>query len=165
VTSKPAKPGANDPVAVVLVPRFSGLGVHSLLSVHRLFPNFFKGVVFVSAGVVDTANFKGAEAVEELQKSGEKDLDRYVTLARSLGFPADSAYGMGTEAVEALEKICAEVGRKYPRSVFFVGKLVFERDRWFNKILHNETAYSIQRRLHFAGLQTVILPIRVLEAA
>ena len=162
---EPGKPDPNDPVAVVLVPRYSGLGVHSLLSVHRLFPNFFKGVIFVSAGVIDSANFKGAEEVEELRKSGQKDLERYVTLARSLGIPADAAYGMGTEAVEALENLCTEIGSTYSRAVFFIGKLVFQRERWFNRFLHNETAYSIQRRLHFAGLQTVILPIRVLEPA
>ncbi len=162
---KPGPVEPREPVAVVLVPRFSGLGVHSMLSVQRLFPNFFKGgTVFVSVGVIDSANFKGTGGVEDLRVSGEKDLARYVTLARGLGLPADSAYGMGTEAVEALEQVCAEVGRKYPRAVFFVGKLVFQRERWFNRLLHNETAYSIQRRLHFAGLQTVILPIRVLEA-
>jgi len=160
----PGKPDPKQPVAVVLVPRYGGLGVHSLLSVHRLFPGFFKGLVFVSVGVIDSANFKGAEEVDLLRAEGEKDLERYVTLTRSLGVAADASYGMGTEAVEALETLCSEVGRKYPRAVFFVGKLVFQRERWFNKILHNETAYSIQRRLHFAGLQTVILPIRVLES-
>jgi hypothetical protein len=160
----PGLPDPKQPVAVVLVPRYSGLGVHSLLSVQRLFPGFFKGLVFVSVGVIDSANFKGTEAVAALHESGEKDLQRYVTLARSLGLAADGAYGMGTEAVEVLESICTEVGRKYPRAVFFVGKLVFQRERWYNRFLHNETAYSVQRRLHFAGLQAVILPIRVLEA-
>jgi len=162
-TVKAGAPDPVAPVAVVLVPKYGGLGVHSLLSVHRLFPDFFKGVVFVSAGVIDTANFKGAEEVGDLRASGEADLNRFVTLARGLGLPADSAYGMGTEAVEVLEQVCSEVGRKYPRAVFFVGKLVFQKEQWFNKLLHNETAYAIQRRLHFAGLQAVILPIRVLE--
>jgi len=160
----PGLPDKNAPVAVVLVPRYSGLGVHSLLSVQRLFPGFFKGVVFVSVGVIDTANFKGADAVAALHEAGEKDLHRYVTLARGLGLAADSSYGMGTEAVAVLEEICTEVGKKYPRAVFFVGKLVFQREHWYNRLLHNETAYSVQRRLHFAGLQAVILPIRVLEA-
>jgi len=159
----PGLPDPKQPVAVVLVPRYSGLGVHSLLSVQRLFPGFFKGLVFVSVGVIDSASFKGTEAVAALHESGEKDLQRYVTLARSLGLAADAAYGMGTEAVEVLESICTGVGRKYPRAVFFVGKLVFQKERWYNRFLHNETAYSVQRRLHFAGLQAVILPIRVLE--
>jgi amino acid transporter len=161
----PGLPDPREPVAVVLVPRYGGLGVHSLLTVQRTFPGFFKGYVFVSVGVIDSANFKGVEGVEDLRESIRADLDRYVSLARSLGLPSDSAMKMGTEAVEVLEAICAEVGRKYPRAVFFVGKLVFQRERWFNRLLHNETAYAIQRRLQFAGLQTVILPIRVLESS
>ena len=50
-----------------------------------------------------------------------------------------------------------------PRTIFFGGKLVFERERWWDRFLHNETAYQIQRRLQFAGLAMVILPVRVLE--
>ena len=40
---------------------------------------------------------------------------------------------------------------------------MFENDRFYYKLLHNETAFAIQRRLQFAGLQAVVLPIRVLE--
>jgi hypothetical protein len=32
----------------------------------------------------------------------------------------------------------------------------------YYRLLHNETAFAIQRRLQFAGLQAVVLPIRVL---
>ena len=28
------------------------------------------------------------------------------------------------------------------------------------RLLHNDTAFAIQRRLQFSGLQTVVLPIR-----
>jgi hypothetical protein len=30
-------------------------------------------------------------------------------------------------------------------------------------VLHNETAYQIQRRLQFAGLNAMVLPVRLLE--
>jgi hypothetical protein len=33
----------------------------------------------------------------------------------------------------------------------------------YYRLLHNETAFAIQRRLQFAGLQAIVLPIRVLE--
>jgi hypothetical protein len=36
------------------------------------------------------------------------------------------------------------------------------RERWFDRFLHNETAFAIQR-LQFAGLPMVVLPVRVLE--
>jgi len=33
--------------------------------------------------------------------------------------------------------------------------------RWYDRMLHNDTAYFIQRRLRFAGVPVVILPIRL----
>ena len=41
--------------------------------------------------------------------------------------------------------------------------LIFERERFYQRILHNETAYQLQRRLQFAGLNTMVLSVRVLE--
>ena len=38
---------------------------------------------------------------------------------------------------------------------------MFERENLFTRVLHHETAYSIQRRLQFQGLQVIVLPIRV----
>ena len=46
--------------------------------------------------------------------------------------------------------------------MFFAGKLVFQRERWFQRLLHNETAYQLQRRLQFAGLNAMVLPVRIL---
>jgi len=43
----------------------------------------------------------------------------------------------------------------------FTGKLVFRNENPFQRILHNESAYAIQRRLQWAGVPSVILPIRV----
>ena len=45
----------------------------------------------------------------------------------------------------------------------FAGQLVFQRENLFTRTLHHETAFSIQRRLQFAGVQVIILPIRVWE--
>ena len=60
-------------------------------------------------------------------------------------------------------EVCEEVRKEFPRSIFYLGQLVFENDRIYYRILHNETAFAIQRRLQFAGLQAVVLPIRVIE--
>ena len=45
------------------------------------------------------------------------------------------------------------------------GKLVFQQERWFQRLLHNETAYQLQRRLQFLGLNAMVLPVRVLAGA
>ncbi len=51
--------------------------------------------------------------------------------------------------------------KEFRRSIVFAGQLVFQRETIFTRTLHHETAFSIQRRLQFAGIQVIILPIRV----
>ncbi len=153
------------PTAVLLVGGYSGLGIHALLSVQRLFPGHFKNFLFVSVGVIDSATMKGVEEVEHVRHQTEDALKRYVDLARRLGLPADYRFAVGTEAVAEAERLCVEVAREFPRTIFFAGKLVFEHEKWFQRLLHNETAYQLQRRLQFAGLNTMVLPVRVLAQA
>jgi amino acid transporter len=161
--AKPLEMQRKKPTAVMLVGGFSGLGIHSLLTVMKLFPRYFANVVFMSVGVVDSATFQGVEEVDRVREETEGALQRYVDLARGMGLPADSKWSIGTEAVSECERLATEVAKEYERSIFFAGKLIFERERWWDRLLHNETAYQIQRRLQFAGLAMVILPVRVLE--
>ncbi len=62
-----------------------------------------------------------------------------------------------TTATELIEDIV----REFPRSTVFTGRLVFRNETPFQRILHNESAHAIQRRLQWAGVTSVILPIRV----
>jgi amino acid transporter len=152
---------AKRPVAALLVSGYGGLGVHSLLSIQRAFPGTFKSVIFLSVGSVDSGAFKGKGQLEALTMTTEANLKRYVDLARRLGIHAEYRYRIATDVVEEVEHLCREIGTQYPRAVFFLGKLIFARERLSHKFLHNDTAYSIQRRLQFSGLQTVVLPIRM----
>jgi amino acid transporter len=151
------------PTAVLLVGSYSGLGVHQLLTIQRLFPGYYRNFVFLSVGVIDSATMKGVEEVEHVRAETEQSLERYVDLAARLGLNAASRMSVGTEAVAEAEKLCMEVARELPRAIFFAGKLVFERERWYQRLLHNETAYQLQRRLQFAGLNAMVLPVRVME--
>jgi len=105
---------------------------------------------------------KGVEEVDRVREHTEDSVARYVDLARRLGLAADSRTSVGTEAVAEAEKVCLQVAKEFPRTIFFAGKLVFERERWFQRLLHNETAYQLQRRLQFAGLNAMVMPVRVL---
>jgi hypothetical protein len=67
---------------------------------------------------------------------------------------------LGTDAIDELERLAHEVARRFPRSVFFAGKLVFQQELFWHKVLHNQAAFTLQRRLQFAGLQMVVLPVR-----
>jgi amino acid transporter len=172
LTALPGHAGGPDPVldrrgatAVMLVGSYSGLGVHAILTVQRVFPGFFRNFVFVSVGVIDSATMKGIEEVDRVRLRTESALQQYVALAHRLHLAADSRMDMGTEAVATAERLCAEVAREYPRAVFFAGKLVFQKEHFFQRLLHNESAYELQRRLQFAGLNAMVLPVRVLEPA
>lgn len=151
----------HNPVAVLLVSGYGGLGIHSLLSIHRMYPSFYKDMMFVSVGSVDSGHFKGKEEIEALMANTEENLGRYVSTARVLGFRAESAQSLGTDIIDEAETLCREVVAKYPRATFYVGKLIFRHEKPFHRFLHNDTAYAIQRRLQFSGLATVILPIRM----
>jgi amino acid transporter len=151
------------PTAVMLVGSYAGLGIHALLTVQRLFPGYFRNFLFISVGVVDAATMRGVDAVEEVRRRTEDSLNRYVQLARRLGLAADCRMSTGTETVAEAERLCVRIAPEFPRSVFFAGKLVFQHEGWFQRLLHNETANALQRRLQFDGLNMMILPVRVLE--
>ncbi len=149
------------PTAVMLVGRYGGLGIHGLLSIEQLFPKHFKNYIFLSVGVIDAVFMKGEEEVERIRERTEEHLQRYVRLARRLGLAADYRMSVGIEVLSEAEKLCAEVAKEFPKAMFFTNKLIFEEERWFQRLLHNETGYQLQRRLQFAGLHSMVLPIRV----
>jgi hypothetical protein len=151
--------------AVLLVGSYGGLGIHQLLTVKRVFGDHFKNFIFVSVGVVDAVAMKGVEEVDRIRLRTETALQEYVECAHRLGLAADSRMEIGTEAVAVAEQLCLEVARDFPRAVFFAGKLVFEKEKFFQRLLHNETAYQLQRRLQFGGLNAMVLPVRVMEPA
>lgn len=149
------------PTAVLLVGGYTGIGVHSLLTIQRTFPNLFTNFIFVSIGVVDTATFTDVEEVHRVEERTREALEQYVNLARGLGMNADLRLRLDTEPVEAGAKLCFEVAREFRQVVFFAGKLIFEEETLMHRLLHNETALAIQKRLHFGGQKMVVLPITV----
>ncbi|HEY6844562.1 MAG TPA: amino acid transporter, partial [Thermoanaerobaculia bacterium] len=153
----------NAPTAVIMVKSFSGFGIHEVLSIHRLFPRVFKNFIFVSAAVVDSGSFKGAQEIESLEGETRANLQKYVQWAQSQGMAADYRIAIGTEAVDSITEVCKKIAEEYPRAIFFMGKLIFREERWYYRLLHNETPNAIQRRLQFDGLQAIVLHIRVLQ--
>ena len=149
------------PTAVLMTGGYGGLGVHSVLTLLRMFPGHFTNMVFVSVGVIDSGNFKGSDEVGRLKTQTRDSLGKYVGLARRLGLSAEYRMAVGTDIVEEASNLCLGVAKEFSNVMFFSGKLIFEERKWYHRILHNETAYAIQHRLQFAGYPMVILPVRV----
>jgi amino acid transporter len=156
---KPLVP--QDMTAIQLVSGYNGFGMHTFLSIARNFPNVYKNIIFASVAVVDSGSFKGPGEIQNLKEATEEALKKYVEMARRAGFAADYRMVVGTEVVANATELCMSIAREYPRCVVFTGQLTFSLENFFHRILHNETAFAIQRRLHWNGITTVILPIRV----
>lgn len=168
VTEKPAEemPAAvpfnpKAKTAVLLVNGFNGLGLHTLLSVIRLFEGTFKNFVFVQVGTIDVGNFKGSSEMDHLTEHITAEGKRYVRYMQHHGYYAESLVAIGVDVVEEVERLVPEIMGKYPRAVLFGGQLVFQRDSMVTRLLHNYTIFSVQKRLYHQGIPIVILPIRV----
>jgi amino acid transporter len=153
------------PTAALIVRDFDGISVHTLLNIQRLFPNYFKNIVFISVGVIDTGQFKGHTEVEGLKKKTEEALKSFVEYANCLGWYAEYRYALGVDLITELEALCDSVAKEFARVVFFSGQLVFQKENVFTRVLHNHTPYTLQQRLQFAGRDMMILPIRVFAQA
>src|SRR5678816_3836297 len=137
------------PTAIVLVESYAGLGIHTLLSIQRMFPRHFKNFVFCSVGLVDSGQFKGAADLHSLEMKVREDLEKYVHLAQRMGFYAEYRYTVGTDLIAELEGMCLDLIKEFRRSVVFAGQLVFQKENLFTRSLHHETAFAVQRRLQF----------------
>jgi amino acid transporter len=157
------KPEPQGPTAVLLVNDYSGLGIHAIFSIRKLFKHQeFKNLVFLSVGRIDSAKFKGVEEIENLRLSIEGGLKRYVDLARRMGYSSEYRMALGTDVPTEIAKLCEHVADDYVEPVFFSAKLIFARENWTNRLLHNQTSLELQRRLLFQGQNMIVLPIRVL---
>ena len=151
----------NAKTAVLVVNGFNGLGLHTLLNVVRLFGGQFRNYVFVQIGVIDSGNFKGEAEVDALELKIKTENQKYVEYMRNEGFYAESVTATGIDVISEVEKISLDIMKRFPGVVFFGGQVVFEKETFFTKWLHNYTVFALQRRLYNHGIPFVVMPIRV----
>jgi hypothetical protein len=155
------EPDPEAQTAVFIVGTSRGGGLHALLWVQRMFPGHFKNFLFVNARTVDAHVYGGEGALEKMREDAAETLEFFVDFCHSHGMAAASYIGFGTDAVEEITRMCERISNEFPNSIYFTSKLVFENDNWFTRLLHNQAALAVQRRLHLEGLQMVILPMKV----
>lgn len=157
---KPAyKPGGD--TAVLFVNGFTGMGLHSLFAIIRMFRGRFKNFVFIQIGIIDSGVFKGESALLELKEHTQHELDRYIKFMAKHGYYAESEFSLGVEIVDASFEAAENVIKKHPGAVFFAGQLVFPEDTLITRFLHNYSAFALQRRFYRQGIPFIILPMRV----
>ncbi|HEU0186739.1 MAG TPA: APC family permease [Gallionellaceae bacterium] len=157
----PRKLDPSLPTAIFLVDEHRGVGIHTILWVLRLFPGHFKNFIFLSAGEVDTQSYDSDATIRSMQYKTENALCYYAGFCRSHDLQATWRMAHGTDPVAVLEELVQEVMGEYPNSVCFAANLIFANDSWWVRWLHNQTALTMQRRLHLRGQQMVILPMKI----
>ncbi len=156
-----ARPDPAQMTAIQLVNGYNGFGVHTMLTIIKNFHGLYKSFIFVSVAEVDVGSFKSPDAMDALKRSTGEALQKYVDLARKLGFAADYRFDLGTDIVETASNLCEAVAKDFPKSAVFAGQAVFRNAGVLQKLLHNETAFAIQQELRWKGIMTIILPIRI----
>ncbi|MFP5259949.1 MAG: APC family permease [Acidobacteriota bacterium] len=149
------------PTAVIFVNGFTGLGVHTLLSVVRYFGKDIANYVFVQIGVVDAAVFRSQDELERLKADMEQGLDKYVSVMTERGYHAEARWTLGTDIVQEVLELVPTLRQRFPKALFFGGQLVFERDTFLTRLLHNYAAFSLQRQIYQLGLPFMIMPARL----
>lgn len=157
----PVEIDPQQPTAVILVGKSAGVAMHTLLNVIRMFPRHFKNFVFISAGIVDVESFAGQEELERMRHRVNENLQYFVDYCLQYGIAAEAYVEFGTDTVEELTELAELVTEKYSNCIFFGSKLIFEKDNFITRFLHNETAITLQRNLHMLGKELVILPMRI----
>ena len=162
--NKPAEVGnviidKEAPTAVILVDEYSGIGLYSFFYFISSFHGIYKNIIFLKIGLVNTHSSKSIDDVEKINDSIFGDLNKYVYLAKLLGFNAEQRSSVGTSIVEEIEKITPSIIKEYPNTIFVGGQIIFKGSYRLTKILHNYTIFSIQRKLYRMGLTTIVIPV------
>jgi hypothetical protein len=148
-------------VAAIFVNRYDGLGLHTLGRVRALMGRDLRKLLFLSVIQVDSDEFRDEAHIESLHAARQADLARYETVAREAGLATESRFGVGTDVVDELERLALEVASREPHTVFVAGQIVFQQETLTMRLLHNEVAFALQRRLLFRGLDIVIVPVQL----
>ncbi len=159
--TKYPEPDPDKATAVFIVGTSRGGGLHALLWVQRMFPDHFKNFVFVMARTVDAAAYGGDESIEHLRTEANVSLAFFVNFCHSHGMAAKSYLAFGTDAVDQIAALSDRVRTEFPGAIFFTSKLITEHENFMTRVLHNQAALALQRRLHLEGIQMVILPMKI----
>ncbi|MHB8251159.1 MULTISPECIES: APC family permease [Acidithiobacillus] len=148
--------------AVFFVSRFDGLGLHTLLTAHRMVGGFVKNYVFLLAGIVGQGEFKGIKALEDLKVYVETEANQYMAFCRNEGMAATWFATYSTDRILAMEELANVAIRYFPQSIFFAGRVIDTSAQGpFHGLLHDEVSFIIQDRLQHDGFSMMIVPVHV----
>lgn len=153
--------GSFDPkakTAVFFVKNYNGIGVSTVSNVLHSFKGVFKNILFVQFGLVTAGNLAEMHKVTDKIKC---EVDHYVNLMKRHGYYSEGFCLTGTDTVDELPKIVPQIIKSFPEAVFFGGQVVFPKDTFFSRLLHNYTLFAIQKKLFENAVPFYIVPVQI----
>ncbi len=147
--------------AVLFVSSYSGIGIHSLLSIIKLFGTSIENIVFISVGHLNVNIYKHSNQVEDVNSKIREDIHKYVEFANKLGYYSEAYSDISINMIQKMNELVDIVYSRFPDSIFFGGQLVPKQETFFTKYLHNYSVFKIQKELYHRGIQFMILPIKL----
>lgn len=154
----------NRPTAVFLINETSACGIHMLNWVQKNFPGIFVNFIFTCVGEIDTEEFIDERKWDELRRDTRERLKRYVDYCTARGLASRSFHTFSTDALQGLTELTQSVSAEFLHPVFFSVRVISDNENFMTQLLHNQTTYILQRRLHNVQKALIICPIK-LESA
>jgi hypothetical protein len=163
----------NEPTAVFLVGGRNDLGPHVLRVFSERCAQDYKQALFLAVGAVDASltvpslppseRFERSSETKELRKLTRLALDPYVEAAHGIGLKADCRISIAANPAREIARQADGVVRCFPRTMFFIGKPVFEYARWYHCVLHSKSSDSIREILERRGIPVTVIPVVLAE--
>jgi hypothetical protein len=159
------------PLAVFLVGGEESLGPAAFGMFGSRYAKEYSQVLFLAVGIMNqsvvdsgvdgSGNFKGTEEAQRLRERARESLQSYLDGARSLGLKAACLVSVSVNAAQEISRLSDEITAAHPKAVYFLGKLVFEKPRWYHRWLHGSTSDTIRKHLEKKGHPVTVLPVVV----
>ena len=152
----------NAKTAIFFVNSHIGAGIQCINHVLEIFPNTFKNFVFITTGEVDSKTLYNKNFNNTFYFNNLELIIDYLRFFCSLKeIPSDGFFNYGIDKIEELTTLANKSLEIYPNSIFFGTTLLFNEDKFWTKLLHNNTAYTLQKNLHNKNKNMILLPIQI----
>jgi len=108
--------------AVQLVTGYHGFGINTFYSVIRNFPGVYENFILSRLLSWIPGHSRVQPNWRHFQNQRKKSLEKYVDLAREMGFAADYRMDIGTDVVDMAVLVCQNLASEFPNSTFFTGR-------------------------------------------
>lgn len=127
----------------------------------KLFGNSISNFVFIRIGTIDAGTFKGGSEIQHLEEYIAQDSLKLVKMMQKLGYTAESHISVGLDIGDEVAKNAQEVRLRHPSAIFVGGQVVLQRETTFSHWMHNQTLFTIQRRIFELEYPFITIPIYV----